>query len=433
MKCHASPAPISMGETRRVGLHPHLHRVHETPVRVLKRSPQDIPWEGTGRIPPGAYTRQTLIRLNSEEQGLLSDLEVLLTEAEPGTESLPTVLGALREALKAERAVAYGVDVGPERYHVGYAHSSGFPAPGSAVFAALEDFMSVRDNPWGWYDPARPEPAQRNRALHFRSLLESEAQQMPLHDLPAEEVGRRLGVKEEELALVRERVNARSRRMFRALGVEHMAWLRTLVCEGPALLGWVGLARAEPFNEREQRLLQALTPALQRRLAVETRLRESGLMSSALEVALEALGRAAWVVSASGRVVHANSAGQARLEKAEPGLAEALKLGAQGMPGTGALTLTPLRTPGLPAYYLAIDTGTPSSAAVRVQALAARWSLTARESEVLTHIVQGETNKAISRRLGCAERTVEVHVTHLLSKAQVESRSALIARFFQTS
>jgi DNA-binding NarL/FixJ family response regulator len=46
--------------------------------------------------------------------------------------------------------------------------------------------------------------------------------------------------------------------------------------------------------------------------------------------------------------------------------------------------------------------------------------------------VQGETNKAISARLGCAERTVEVHVTHVLGKAQVESRSALIAKFFQS-
>nr|WP_255508185.1 LuxR C-terminal-related transcriptional regulator [Myxococcus sp. AB036A] len=52
---------------------------------------------------------------------------------------------------------------------------------------------------------------------------------------------------------------------------------------------------------------------------------------------------------------------------------------------------------------------------------------------MLTHIIQGETNKSIAGRLGCAERTVEVHVTHLLSKAQVESRSALIARFFQSS
>jgi DNA-binding CsgD family transcriptional regulator len=374
-----------------------------------------------------------LIRLNSEERGLLSDLEVLLTEAEPGAESLPTVLGVLKEALQAERAVAYGVEVGPERYHVSYAHCTGFPMPGAAVSAALEDSMPGRDYPWGWYDPARPDPAQRNRALHFRSLVESEAQQMPLHDTPAEEVGRRLGVREEELGQVRERVNARFRVMFRQLGVEHMAWLRALVCEGPALLGWVGLARAEPFNEREQRLLQSLTPTLQRRLVLETRMRESGLMSAALEVALEALGRAAWVVSASGRVVHANSAGRARLDRGEPELAEMLKRSASGLPGASPLTVTPLRTQGLPSHYLAIDTGAPANAAVRLQALAARWSLTARETEVLSHLVQGTTNKGIAGKLGCAERTVEVHVTHLLNKAQVESRSALIALFFQTS
>ncbi|MCP3099698.1 LuxR C-terminal-related transcriptional regulator [Myxococcus sp. K15C18031901] len=374
-----------------------------------------------------------MIRLNSEEQRLLSDLEALLIEAEPGAESLPTVLGALRDSLKAERAVAYGVDVGPDRYHVSYSFSSGFPQEPGAIFEALDTFMSQRESPWGWYDPARPAPVQRNRALHFRSLKESEAQQMPLHDVPAYEVGRRLGWSESELAAQRERVNHRSGAVFRQLGMERMAFLRTLVCEGPALLGWVGLTREEPFTEREQRLLQALTPTLQRRLTMETRLRESGLMSTALEVAMEALGRAAWVVSGSGRVVHANSAGRVWLERGEPELAEQLKRGAQGVPCSGPLTLTPLRTTGLPAHYLAIDTGTASSAAARVQALAARWSLTARESEVLTHIVQGETNKAIAGRLGCAERTVEVHVTHLLAKAQVESRSALIARFFQSS
>lgn len=358
----------------------------------------------------------------------------MLVEDEPGTESLPPVLGALREALRAERAVAYGVDVGPERYHASYSYCAGFPFPAATVHAAIEGQVSAWGDPWGWFNPARPEPAQRNRALHFRSLVETEAaQQLPLHDLSASEVGRRLGMSEDSLESTRERISARAGAMFRQLGVENMQWLRTLVCEGPVLLGWVGLARAEPFTEREQRLLQALTPALQRRLTMETRLRESGLMSTALQVAMEALGRAAWIVSSSGRVVHANNAGKARLERHDPELMEALRRGAQGIPCSGPLTMTPLVTTGLPPHYLAIDTGTASSAAARVQALSARWSLTARESEVLTHIIQGETNKSIAGRLGCAERTVEVHVTHLLSKAQVESRSALIARFFQSS
>jgi DNA-binding CsgD family transcriptional regulator len=68
-----------------------------------------------------------------------------------------------------------------------------------------------------------------------------------------------------------------------------------------------------------------------------------------------------------------------------------------------------------------------------VQVLAGRWALTAREAEVLARVVQGETNKVIAARLGCAERTVEVHITHVLGKAQVESRSALIAKFFQAT
>ncbi|MFP2933951.1 helix-turn-helix transcriptional regulator, partial [Pyxidicoccus sp. 3LG] len=179
-----------------------------------------------------------MIRLNSEEQGLLADLEVLLVEAEPSAESLPTVLGALRDALKGERAVAYGVDVGPERYHASYSHCVGFPIPAPTVHGTLEGSMSAVGDPWGWFDPARPEPAQRNRALHFRSLAETEARQMPLHDLPAGEVGRRLGLSEGELETVRERALTRSGRGVPAArrgehGVAAHAGVRR-----PVVLGW---------------------------------------------------------------------------------------------------------------------------------------------------------------------------------------------------
>jgi DNA-binding NarL/FixJ family response regulator len=87
--------------------------------------------------------------------------------------------------------------------------------------------------------------------------------------------------------------------------------------------------------------------------------------------------------------------------------------------------------PGLATHYLVVDRNADAQTGARIRQLAERWGLTARESEVLEHIIQGASNKAIAARLGCAERTVEVHVTHVLSKAQAESRSALIAKFFQ--
>ena len=88
---------------------------------------------------------------------------------------------------------------------------------------------------------------------------------------------------------------------------------------------------------------------------------------------------------------------------------------------------------GLCPHYLVVDRSVEAQVGSRVHMLAARWGLTGREAEVLEHIIQGTSNKVIAARLGCAERTVEVHVTHVLSKADVESRSALIAKFFQSA
>lgn len=56
------------------------------------------------------------------------------------------------------------------------------------------------------------------------------------------------------------------------------------------------------------------------------------------------------------------------------------------------------------------------------------WQLTARESEVLGEVAAGRSNKEIAVRLECSARTVDVHVSSLLRKAQCTSRAELIAR-----
>jgi DNA-binding NarL/FixJ family response regulator len=114
-------------------------------------------------------------------------------------------------------------------------------------------------------------------------------------------------------------------------------------------------------------------------------------------------------------------------------LAEVVRRHAQGEAPPAGLTITPLQVRGLSPHYLVVDRSVEGQVGSRIHMLAARWGLTGREAEVLEHIIQGTSNKVIATRLGCAERTVEVHVTHVLSKAEVESRSALIAKFFQSS
>lgn len=51
--------------------------------------------------------------------------------------------------------------------------------------------------------------------------------------------------------------------------------------------------------------------------------------------------------------------------------------------------------------------------------------LTPRESEVVRFVMLGESNKQIARRLGISNYTVRDHVSNLLKKAGVTSRSRL--------
>lgn len=361
---------------------------------------------------------------------MVAELRGVIDTLKPGTDVLPQLMGLLREGLGAERMVAYGVDVAPEQYQASFCHASGFPQPEGELLETLNGFLRQQPNPWGYYDPARPPAAQRNQALHFRPHAQVEAG-APLYDAREEAWGR-LGIAPEEQAQVRERVSTGTLTLYRQLGMEQMFQLRALVCEEQALLAWVGALRSEPFTPSEQKLLQELLPPLQRRLQLELRLREAGLLGTALEAALEALGQPAYITTATGQVVHANRVGRARTARSTRHLTETVLRHVRGE-APEETSITALKVAGLATHYLVVDRNADARKDARVHLLANRWGLTARECEVLENIIQGASNKAIAARLGCAERTVEVHVTHVLSKAQAESRSALIAKFFQGS
>jgi DNA-binding CsgD family transcriptional regulator len=49
-------------------------------------------------------------------------------------------------------------------------------------------------------------------------------------------------------------------------------------------------------------------------------------------------------------------------------------------------------------------------------------ALTVREREVLEEIAEGRTNREIGERLFISEKTVGIHVTHILAKLGVRTR-----------
>jgi DNA-binding CsgD family transcriptional regulator len=72
-----------------------------------------------------------------------------------------------------------------------------------------------------------------------------------------------------------------------------------------------------------------------------------------------------------------------------------------------------------PAAGVATDEHRPTEGRQRVDELAA---LTKRELQVLARVAAGDTNREIAERLYISERTVGVHVSHILDKLQLRSR-----------
>lgn len=57
--------------------------------------------------------------------------------------------------------------------------------------------------------------------------------------------------------------------------------------------------------------------------------------------------------------------------------------------------------------------------------------LTARELEILSHLVQGTTNQAIAKALCLSVKTVDTHVANLIKKTGVRNRTQLLAYAYE--
>jgi DNA-binding CsgD family transcriptional regulator len=311
------------------------------------------------------------------------ELAAVLESAPAGARLLPAVVAQLRRMLHADQACAFLVRVEGDRRELEFFHGERMPA---GIGPAFRKWLQRAPKRFAGYDPARPELTQRNVAL----------------------------CSEEILALTSRRTPAVVRSFLPRFALSESDVVRVLVCEGPALLAWVGAFRAAKFSRAEVRRLDELVPALQRRLALEQKLADAERLAADLGAALEHVPAPAFVVREGTAVVYANAAGRA-MHRAR--VLERLRSPDKSARLSGELQLVILDVPR-------------SDPAPLVALAALRWSLTPRQAEVLELVARGFSNRAVAESLGCAGSTVELHVGALLDKAECESRAQLMARLW---
>lgn len=315
-----------------------------------------------------------------------------------GQSSIAELLTPLRELLGSQAICAYGLrQYEGERHEVDYRYSELLDETAmSTLFPAYVAREEVR---WGFFNPGRPEPKQRNRVMAF------DPNELRSHPL--------------------------ARDLYAQLGIGGLDQLRVLVCEGPSLLGWIGAWQSGQYEPRQVAMLAAIVPDLRRRLSLDRQLGQR-ITSSMLEVALDAIGRAAFIVAANGRILEANTAARALLEKDSTTTREQILAAVTARGDHPRWHATRAHANGQRDEVLVLERSCTSAERTsgRVADAATRWSLTRRQQEILAKVAEGNANQTIAAMLGLSERTVEVHVTALLEKAQVECRSELVAKVY---
>lgn len=255
---------------------------------------------------------------------------------------------------------------------------------------------------FAFFDPLDPEPEQRDRVMDAVSLIAGDVY----------------------------RSSCMYREVLVPSNLARHRQLRALVCDGGSLLGWFGAFHDGDLAPRHHRRLTALLPAMRQRLSVDRLLRRPQLVSAALDLILDQIGDAAFLVGTSGELVFANHAGRALLGRDRGQTVEALQLALRGRGERASCTIVPLASQGLPPTTLVVLRKDCEDSRIdrHVDTAAARWGLTTRQRDVLRLLVRGHANATLAEMLGICERTVELHITAMFDRVGLDSRAALVAR-----
>lgn len=368
-----------------------------------------LPYDKSSRLTPRSASNESSSSFSESQQGA----QAPPSERSPDSSNLREMVQAIkglnvdeapvlsrvgsyiREFFRMDVFVAFNVLPGPRHHCLDFLQAVGLSPQSEQALAQL-----LRSDPSGWgpFSIHLADESQRNRVI-CAGPLATQTRSGP------------------------------GEALLHSLGLDRHWQLRVWVCDGPNLLAWIGGFRLSPFTGREQFLMSALVPALIPRLRWERQFSSAQVMMAGLTTALEALPYAAFIVRDSEGILFANEAGQ-QLLREHAGSLELLRSSDDGVNAATGFDLKPLNTPGFGDYFLVTQSQLNTSA--RMEALRAEWDLTQRQREVLGLLVQGDSNRAIATKLGCALRTAELHVSNVIRKAGVQSRTELTARFWSS-
>lgn len=344
-------------------------------------------------------------RPSGKDVKALAAIEDELDTVRVGVDAVEQVFEHMRELVSTETLLMGCPVPRLDGWDCEHYHATNFDNP-TKLRQLWFGFFAQAPRRFAWYDAVRPEPWQRNVVLDVRNVI-------PRGELEASDIYHQL--------LVPARLHQHHQ-------------VRVLICEGPWLLAWFGTFQVDEVDKRHHAMLARLVPVLRRRLAVDRRLQGATRSTAALDLALEHLGAPAFVLGPTGTIHQANTAGRALLDTQRIEIRRALAECLSRKSGDINFELVALRDQGAPAGYLAVLRATSPDERIRasVAKAAARWGLSRRQAEVLDHVVRGHASATIAAILGISVRAVEVHVTALLARADVENRAALVAKVLLT-
>jgi len=150
-------------------------------------------------------------------------------------------------------------------------------------------------------------------------------------------------------------------------------------------------------------------------------------LDAVVRAVIEAVPSAAFVVSMDGSVLYANATGKKMLAANRSRTTSELARAIEGEVPAWEVKRIAGRTRA-ELHHLLVHRDAAVRVSTRVNEAVVRWKLSRRQADVLALVIDGHPNASIAMILGIATRTVEVHVSALLDRLQVENRSALVAR-----